>query len=43
MLEPGDHVSEGFVWTAPNVRSKLSEVLVDGRVLLFYLFDWSAT
>ena len=44
MLGAGDRVPEASVWTAPNVRKSLSELLVDGRALfLFYLFDWSST
>jgi hypothetical protein len=44
MLGPGDRVPEASVWTAPNERRQLSELLGDGRALfLFYLFDWSST
>ena len=44
MIGIGDRVSEATVWTAPHVRKPLSELLGDGRALiLFYLFDWSAT
>jgi hypothetical protein len=44
MLRGGDRVPEASVWTAPNERRPLSELLADGRVLfLFYLFDWSST
>ena len=44
MLEVGDRVAEASVWTAPNERRPLSELLADGRALfLFYLFDWSST
>ena len=44
MLGPGDRVPEASVWTAPNERRQVSELLADGRVLfLFYLFDWSST
>jgi hypothetical protein len=35
---------DAVVWTAPNARCPLSELIADGRVLiLFYLFDWSST
>ena len=44
MLGVGDRVREATVWTAPNERRTLDEVLRDGRALfLFYLFDWSST
>jgi hypothetical protein len=44
VLEAGDRVGDASVWTAPHQKRKLSELLADGRVLiLFYLFDWSAT
>jgi hypothetical protein len=35
---------EAVVWTAPNTRRPLLELIADGRALiLFYLFDWSST
>jgi hypothetical protein len=44
MLGAGDRVPEASVWTAPNERRTLQELLRDGRALfLFYLFDWSST
>jgi hypothetical protein len=44
MLRAGDRVPDASVWTAPNQRRPLSELLADGRALiLFYLFDWSST
>ncbi len=44
MLEVGDRVPAASVWTAPNERKTLEELLGDGRALfVFYLFDWSAT
>jgi hypothetical protein len=44
VLAVGDQVAAASVWTAPNVRQPLSELLADGRALfLFYLFDWSST
>ena len=44
MLEAGDRVADASVWTAPNERRNLFELLADGRALIvFYLFDWSST
>ncbi|HEY5661804.1 MAG TPA: hypothetical protein VIR59_13555 [Gaiellaceae bacterium] len=44
MLGVGERVSDASVWTAPNERRQLSELLADGRALfVFYLFDWSST
>jgi hypothetical protein len=44
MLGVGDRVPDASVWTAPNQRRELAELLADGRALLvFYLFDWSST
>ena len=44
MLRAGDRVADALVWTAPNERRKLSQLLEGGRALfVFYLFDWSAT
>ena len=44
MLGVGDRVPKATVWTAPNERRTVDEVLRDGRALfLFYLFDWSLT
>jgi hypothetical protein len=44
MLGRGDRVPAASVWTAPNERRELSELLADGRALfVFYLFDWSST
>jgi hypothetical protein len=44
MLAAGDRVPEASVWTAPNERRSLDELLRDGRALfVFYLFDWSST
>jgi hypothetical protein len=40
----GERVADASVWTAPHQRKPLHELLADGRALiLFYLFDWSAT
>jgi len=44
MLAMGQCVSEVSLWTAPNERQTLAEILDGARGLfLFYLFDWSAT
>jgi len=44
MLGVGDRVTDASVWTAPNERRQVSELLADGRALfVFYLFDWSST
>jgi hypothetical protein len=44
MLRAGDRPPDASVWTAPNDRRRLSELLADGRALfVFYLFDWSST
>lgn len=45
MLEAGDGVAlDATVWTAPNQRRSLEELLADGPALfVFYLFDWSST
>lgn len=44
MLEVGDQIPDATVWTAPRRSVPLGEVL-GGRpaLVLFYLFDWSAT
>ena len=45
MLRVGDHATtDATVWTAPNTRRSLGELLADGPALfVFYLFDWSST
>ena len=44
MLETGSTIPEATVWTGPRTRATLAEVFAGSRVLvLFYLFDWSAT
>ena len=44
MLAIGDRAPEATVWTAPRQSSSL-RALLGGRpaLVLFYLFDWSAT
>jgi hypothetical protein len=44
MLGLGDRVPDATVWTAPNERRSIAELLADGPALFaFYLFDWSST
>jgi hypothetical protein len=44
MLDVGDKVRAASVWTAPNERRTLGDLLADGPALfVFYLFDWSST
>ena len=44
MLGVGDQVQGATVWTAPQQRRTLDELLADGPTLfVFYLFDWSST
>ncbi len=44
MLGVGDRVANVEVWTAPRQRVPLGELVAEGpMLLLFYLFDWSAT
>ena len=44
MLDVGDRMPDATVWRAPRQPVTLSE-LAAGRpmLLVFYLFDWSAT
>ena len=44
MLEAGAKLPDAEVWTGPRERARLPELAADGVLLLvFYLFDWSAT
>jgi peroxiredoxin len=44
VLSAGDPVPEVTVWTAPRQAISLREFLQDEpAVVVFYLFDWSAT
>ncbi|MGZ4302083.1 MAG: hypothetical protein ACXVR9_04195 [Gaiellaceae bacterium] len=44
MLEVGDKIPAASVWTAPNERRTIADLLADGPALFaFYLFDWSST
>ena len=44
MLEVGDTIPDARVWTAPNQSASLRDLAAERPLLLlFYLFDWSAT
>jgi hypothetical protein len=45
MLDVGEQIPlDATVWLGPNERVSMGEVVEGGPVLLlFYLFDWSAT
>jgi hypothetical protein len=44
MLERGGRIPGATVWTTPQERADLTEIVRDGPILLlFYLFDWSST
>ncbi len=44
MLGDGDRIPDARVWTTPNENATLQEIVAQGPILLlFYLFDWSAT
>ena len=44
MLKPGAQIPDVYVWTAPHERASLHELASERPLLLlFYLFDWSAT
>ncbi len=44
MLAVGDRIPDARVWTTPNASATLHEIAAEGAMLLlFYLFDWSAT
>ena len=44
MLAAGEHIPAGTVWTTPQERATLGQLVSDGPILLlFYLFDWSST
>jgi hypothetical protein len=44
MLTVGDRIPEALVWTTPQESATLTQLVADGPILLlFYLFDWSAT
>ena len=44
MLEVGDRIPEALVWTTPQESATIGQIAAEGTILLlFYLFDWSAT
>lgn len=44
MLQAGDRIPQARVWVGPREQHTLAEIVADGPILLlFYLFDWSAT
>jgi hypothetical protein len=44
MLAIGNKIPEALVWTTPQESATLEQLITDGPILLlFYLFDWSAT
>ena len=44
VLDVGERIPDATVWTGPNRRASLHDLVAEGRVLLlFYLFDWSST
>jgi hypothetical protein len=44
VLGVGDRIPPARVWTTPHESATLDELVADRPILLlFYLFDWSAT
>ena len=44
MLGVGDRIPAATVWIAPREPVSLHDLLAEGPILLlFYLFDWTAT
>jgi hypothetical protein len=44
MLQAGDPIPDVTVWLGPNEPLTTRELVEDGpKLLVFYLFDWSAT
>jgi hypothetical protein len=44
MLKAGDRVPDATVFLGPNEPVTMGELVEDGpKLLVFYLFDWSAT
>ena len=44
MLQEGDRIPDATVWTAPHQPASTLDLAADGPILLlFYLFDWTAT
>lgn len=44
MLRAGDQIPEATVFLGPSEPVTMAELVEDGpKLLVFYLFDWSAT
>jgi hypothetical protein len=44
VLQPGDRLPDATFFLGPNEPVTLLDVVEDGpKLLVFYLFDWSAT
>ena len=44
MLAVDDRIPDARVWTTPQGNATIEQLVSDGPILLvFYLFDWSAT
>jgi hypothetical protein len=44
VLAAGDRIPEAEVWTTPQERATIADLVRGGPILLlFYLFDWSST
>ena len=44
MLQAGDQVHDATVFLGPNEPMTMRDLVEDGpKLLVFYLFDWSAT
>ena len=44
MLAVGDRLPAARVWTTPQESATIQELVAEGpMLLLFYLFDWTAT
>jgi hypothetical protein len=44
VLEPGDRIPDAQVFLGPDEPLTMLELMEDGpKLLVFYLFDWSAT
>jgi peroxiredoxin len=44
VLEVGSRIPDAEVWTTPQERATIAELVGGGPILLlFYLFDWSST
>jgi hypothetical protein len=44
VLQPGDRVPDATVYLGPNEPLAVVDLVDDGpKLLVFYLFDWSAT